>query len=363
MLVKAGSWAFDTGREAIAGLVRAETFQRPGSARRSAGSRPLGSLAVTSRVVDRSGVGEVVLDPARLRALGAGGLFWLDLHAPDQEQLAALNEAFGFHPLALEDSSHFNQRSKLEDYEGFSFLVLYGHTPDEDDLVEVHLYVGETFVVTVRRDESPSVEELYRQFGGGLPEHETAAHLLYRIADALVDSFFPALSRYDDRLELIEDDLIRNPKQEHLQDVFAMRRRLARLRRVISPQRDLLGRIAAGANEIPGMTPEVERYFRDVYDHLIRLGETLDVLRELMTSAVDVYLSAGSNRLGEVTKQLAVIATIFLPLTFITGFFGQNFGWMVEHVDSLAAFLALGVGLQLAGMALLLVYFKRRGWY
>ncbi len=315
------------------------------------------------RVVDRSGVSEAEPDASSLRALGAQGLFWLDLHEPAPAQLDAVRDAFGFHPLAIEDSEHFGQRPKLEEYDGFSFLVLYGHAPDEDDLVEVHVYVGETFVVTIRRDESPALDELSRYSEGGLSERETAAHLLYRIADALVDSFFPALSRFDDRLELIEDDLIRNPKPEHMQDIVAMRRRLARLRRVIAPQRDLLGRIAAGAHEVPGMTPEIERYFRDIYDHLIRLGETLDVLRELMTSAVDVYLSSGANRLGEVTKQLALIATIFLPLTFITGFFGQNFDWMVDHVDTLTEFLVLGVGLQLAGMAVLLVFFKRRGWF
>jgi magnesium transporter len=318
---------------------------------------------VTCRVVDGSGVADVELEPAKLRALGDHGVFWLDLHGPTREELDVLGEAFGFHPLAIEDSAHFGQRPKLEEYDGFSFLVLYGHAPDEDDLVEVHVYVGETFVVTIRRDESPALETLRRQAQDGLGDGETAARLLYRIADALVDSFFPALSRFDDRLELIEDDLIANPKREHLQDIFTMRRRLARLRRVISPQRDLLGRVSAGAHDVPGMTPETERYFRDVYDHLIRLGETLDVLRELMTSAVDVYLSAGSNRVGEVTKQLAVIATIFLPLTFITGFFGQNFGWMVDHVDSFAAFVVLGIGLQLAGMAVLFLFFRRRGWF
>jgi magnesium transporter len=318
---------------------------------------------VTSRVVDRSGVADVELERERLRALGGDGLFWLDLHAPSREQLETVGDAFGFHPLAIEDSAHFGQRPKLEGYEGFSFLVLFGHAPDEDDLVEVHVYIAEAFVVTVRRDKSPALDELQRLSHDGLDVRVTAAHVLYRIADALVDSFFPALSRFDDRLELIEDDLIVNPKRQHVQDIFAMRRRLARLRRVISPQRDLLGRISAGAHDLPGITPEIERYFRDVYDHLIRLGETLDVLRELMTSAVDVYLSAGSNRLGEVTKQLAVIATIFLPLTFITGFFGQNFDWMVDHVDTLTEFLVLGVGLQLAGMAVLLVFFKRRGWF
>jgi magnesium transporter len=318
---------------------------------------------VHGHVVDGNGAVRLELEPERLAALRAGGAFWLDVERPSREELDAVGEAFGFHPLALEDSAHFGQRPKMEDYEGFSFLVLYGHAPDEDDLVEVHLYIGDTFVVSIRRDESPALDDLRRHFTGGLPDRVTAAHVLYKIADALVDSFFPALSRFDDRLELIEDDLIANPKREHLQDIFAMRRRVAGLRRVISPQRDLLGRVSAGAQELPGITPEIERYFRDVYDHLIRLGETLDVLRELMASAVDVYLSAGSNRVGEVTKQLAVIATIFLPLTFITGFFGQNFGWMVDHVDTAADFFLLGVGLQLAGMAILFVYFKRRGWF
>jgi magnesium transporter len=318
---------------------------------------------VHGHVVDRNGAARLELEPERLAALRAGGVFWLDVHQPSREELDIVGDALGFHPLALEDSAHFGQRPKMEDYEGFCFLVLYGHAPDEDDLVEVHLYVGDAFVVSIRRDESPALDELRRHFTGGLADRLTAAHVLYKIADALVDSFFPALSRFDDRLELIEDDLIANPKREHLQDILAMRRRVAGLRRVISPQRDLLGRVSAGAHELPGITPEIERYFRDVYDHLIRLGETLDVLRDLMASAVDVYLSAGSNRLGAVTKQLAVIATIFLPLTFITGFFGQNFGWMVRHVDTAADFLLLGVGLQLVGMAILLVFFKRRGWY
>ncbi len=142
-----------------------------------------------------------------------------------------------------------------------------------------------------------------------------------------------------------------------------MQRRLGRLRKVIVPQRDLFGRLAGGGTEIPGMTPEGERYFRDVYDHLVRLAETIDGQRELMNSAVNVYLSSASNRATDVMKQLTVIATIFLPLSFVVGFFGQNFPWMVEHIDGWPAFLVLGIGVELLTVAFLLTFFRRRGWF
>jgi magnesium transporter len=111
------------------------------------------------------------------------------------------------------------------------------------------------------------------------------------------------------------------------------------------------------------MTPEAERYFRDVYDHLIQVSEQIDTYRDLVTGSMDVYLSTVSNRLGVVTKQLALIATIALPLIVISGFFGQNFGWMVEHIDSWPVFMGLGIGLELSAVVILLVYFKRHGWF
>ena len=187
--------------------------------------------------------------------------------------------------------------------------------------------------------------------------------MLYRVADTLVDSFFPALAQFDDRIDLIEDDLFGEPKQAHLQDLFTMKRRLARLRKVIAPQRDLVGRIAAGALELPGMTAESERYFRDVYDHLIRLSEMIETSRDVMTAAADVYLSASSNRLGEVTKQLTLVATIFLPLSFVVGFFGQNFPWLIAHVGGPWWFLGLGIGSEVLALLLLLGWFHRRGWF
>jgi magnesium transporter len=178
-----------------------------------------------------------------------------------------------------------------------------------------------------------------------------------------VDEFFPVLEQLDDRLDLIEEHMFASPKPEHLEDIFAMKRRLVGLRRVVAPQRDLVARIVGGGVELPGMTSDTERYFRDVYDHLVRLSEAIDGNHEMMNAAIGAYLSTASNRLNVATKQLTVIATIFLPLTFVTGFFGQNFGWMVDHVDSWEMFVALGLGLEVVTLVALLALFRLRGWF
>jgi magnesium transporter len=230
-------------------------------------------------------------------------------------------------------------------------------------LVEVHCYLAERFLLTVHADEAPGLETL-RGHVARRPDHGgTPAWLLHNVVDALVDSFLQPLNRFDERLELIEQAMFANPSEAQLQDVFRMKRRLLILRRVMAPQRDVFGRLVGSLTELPGMTRETERYFRDVYDHLVRLTERLDTQRDLMTGAIDLYLSSASNRLNATMKQLTVIATIFLPLTFVTGFFGQNFGWMVRHVGGWPAFAGLGLGLELVVAFTLFVYFRRKGWW
>ena len=321
-------------------------------------------MALTALLLDRGGSAEVTLDRASLEAkLESGDFFWLDLRRPSADELELVGDVFGFHQLALEDSRHFDQRPKLEEYDDFVLLVVYGWAPDEDGLVEVHCYYSEQFLVTIRRDEAPAFSDVRPQCERTLTAKPGGIHVLHLVVDALVDSFNAPLDRFNDRLELIEEEMLRRPSDAFLQDILTMRRRLATLRRMIAPQRDVFGRLASGAAELPGMTAEAERYFRDVYDHLFRVAEMIDTFRDLMTGAMDVYLSTTSNRLGAVTKQLAVIATIFLPLTFVTGFFGQNFGWMVGRVDGWIAFVALGIGLQLVVLAFLFGYFKRQGWF
>jgi magnesium transporter len=321
---------------------------------------------VTAVLLDREGTEQARIDRASVESrLTSGEFFWLDLHAPDEQELVLLRDVFGFHPLAVEDSEHFRQRPKLEDYGDYAFLVVYGAAPepDEDRLVELHCFYSERFLVTVRKDESPALNRVRERHARrpGAPTRPIV--LLYRLLDALVDSFFPALDDVDERLRALEDRILVAPQDEELEEVYALRRRLAGLRWAVGPQRDLVGQLVGGARDLPGLDGEARRYFRDVHDHLIRIAEQIDMERDLLVGTMDVYLSSASNRLSAVTKQLAVIATIFLPLTFVTGFFGQNFGWMVEHVGSWPAFVLLGVGLQIAALAVLLVYFKKRNWF
>ena len=186
--------------------------------------------------------------------------------------------------------------------------------------------------------------------------------LLYRVIDALVDGYFPILARLDDEIDELEDDILERPTEQQLGQLFDMKRSLIAMRKVITPQRDMFATLLSDPDVLPGMTPEAERYFRDIYDHLIRISDLVDSYRDLMSGALDTHLSTVSNRLNVVMKQLTIIATIFLPLSFLTGFFGQNFGWMVSRITSLTVFLVLGIGLQVVVIAALLLMFRQRGW-
>jgi len=320
--------------------------------------------ASTCNVVHDETIGEMRLDhDSAERLLGSGGFFWLDLHQPTPEDFTVLHDVFGFHPLALEDSEHFGQRAKLDDYDDFVFLVVYGAVPDEDRLVEVHCFYSEHFLVTVHRDEAPAFTEVRRRYQKRKAPIEAPGLLLYRIIDALVDSFFPILEDFDDRIDELEDQTFLRASEEQLQEIFAMKRLLVGMRKAVTPQRDLFASLMGGVAELPAMTEEDERYLRDIYDHLIRISDLIDTYRDLLTSSMDVFLSTVSNRLNVVMKHLAVISTIFLPLTFITGFFGQNFGWLEGHVGGWPALVGLGFGTEILAVVIMMVFFKRRGWF
>jgi magnesium transporter len=297
------------------------------------------------------------------RLLAAGEFFWLDLDQPTDDDFQILRDVFKFHPLAIEDSEQFSQRAKLDEYDDFVFIVVYGATPDENSLVEVHCFYSERFLITVHHDDCPAFAEVRRRYQQREKHIEQPALLLYRVIDGLVDSFFPVLAALDDRIDELEDAIFLKAEDEQLQEIFRMKRLLVGIRKGVSPQRDTFARLAGGIAELPGFGREDERYFRDIYDHLIRISDLIDSYRDLLTGAMDVYLSTVSNRLNAVMKQLTVIATVFLPLTWLTGFFGQNFGFMVDRIGSWQTFVGLGVVSELLVMAALLLFFKRRGWF
>lgn len=305
------------------------------------------------------------LERERVRALlEGGGFFWLDVHDPEAADLEILRDEFGFHPLSLEDSWRFDQRPKIDDYDGYVFLVVFGASSDDDadGLVELHCFYSDRYLVTLHRDDAPSIATLRERYVKRDAGVDDPARLLHAVVDGLVDSFFPRLGAIDDRIDALEDEIFRNAGDAQLQEIFSMKRQLVTMRKVIAPQRDLFGSIVVGVDSFPGMSDDDQRYFRDVYDHLIRIGDMVDTYRDLLTGAMDVYLSTVSNRLNAVMKQLAIIATVFMPLTFLTGFFGQNLAWMVDRAGGFGHFLVFGIGFELATLVIVLTYFRRKGW-
>jgi magnesium transporter len=314
-------------------------------------------------LISDGGSTAIHFDRAEVEKLHAAGkFFWLDLEKPVADDFSILREVFDFHPLALEDSENFGQRAKLDEYGDYVFLVVYGANPDDDRLVEVHCFYSDHYLITLHRDDCPAFHELRVRYAKQEAPLGDPPRLLYRIVESLVDSYFPVLAALDDRIDELENAIFVKADDAQLQEIFGMKRLLVGMRKAVTPQRDLFASLMGGVAALPGMTEEDERYFRDVYDHLIRISDLIDTYRDLLTGAMDVYLSTVSNRINVVMKQLAIIATIFLPLTFITGFFGQNFGFMVRNVTGWPAFALLGLGLELAVVAGLLLMFKRRGW-
>jgi magnesium transporter len=309
---------------------------------------------------------EATLDAVR-RRLGGDAFFWLDLEGLDAETGDLLRQDFGFHPLAVEDAEHFGQRPKVDDFDGFTYLVLHGARASSGESVtrEVHVFYAAKHVVTVHKDDG----DLFDGVRQRAARHRAAAgsspgvSLLYLIVDELVDTYFPVLAQLDDRIDALEDAILKRPTEAQLGELFGMKRTLVALRKVVTPERDMFARLLSGMSIVEGMTPEDERYFRDLYDHLIRISDLVDSYRDLLTGAMDTHLSTVSNRLNVVMKQLTIIATIFLPLSFLTGFFGQNFALLTGHVLTQTwSFWVLGIGLELVTAAGLLYLFRRRGW-
>ncbi|SRR5438128_597867 len=305
------------------------------------------------------------LDEDRIRRqLAEDKFFWLDLVGPTEEEIEHMGELFGLHALAIEDTIHFGQRPKL-DFGDHVFLVYYAAGEQgpsgSGSLREVHLFLSGKYLVTVHHDPLPALREQGKHIEGRVLHSEQ--FVVYRVLDALTDTFFPTLSAIDDEIDELEDAIIAKPTDAQLQRIFSLKRDLVAMRKVVTPQRDLLVRGIDTIARIPGFELDERDYFRDVYDHVIRISDLIDSYRDLLAGAMDAYLSTVANRQNEVMKQLTIIATVFLPLSFLTGFFGMNFAFMVNHVqNTLLGFLLLGVGSCLASIAAMWAYFRRKRW-
>jgi len=295
------------------------------------------------------------------RLLASEEFFWLDLVAPDDRQLEELAGHLGWHRLALEDVKEFGQRPKLDDYRSHALLVFYGvHEPDAR-LCEVHVFVSGDWVITVHRAPCAALDRCRLRLPDDPPQAEE--EIVYRVLDALADSFFPVLEDLEDRLEALEDEIVAAPSEDQLGLVLQLRRRLGPMRRVAEDQDDMFSDVHAVLECLPGLeTSEAAAdAFRDIADHLHRIDDLVTGLRDRVRDALGLYASTNSNRLNEVISRLTILSTIFLPLTFVVGFFGQNLGWMVERVDSLTTFLIYGVGGTLVPLLIMLAVLRRMG--
>ncbi len=305
------------------------------------------------------------LDRDRIAALlKRDEFFWLDLEDPSPQDVKQLGELFGVHPLAVEDSIKFGQRPKLEDYGNQVLVVFYGAAPPKDgplDLVEVHIYISGSYLLTIHRSPCSALARLCEALQDR-PGHESEQFVVYRVFDALTDTMVDALEPIEREIVHLEGVVTGRASATDRERLLAVGTYLTEMRRRVSPERDILARQMDQITELPGLEPGTRDYFRDVYDHLVRTYEEIESLRERLAAAMQLYVSSVSNRLNEVMERLTVIATIFLPLTVITGFFGQNFGWLVSHIDTQADFLIYGVGGIAVPVILMLTVFRTRGW-
>jgi magnesium transporter len=320
---------------------------------------PDSSSALVARCLHNAGDDEV-------RAhLDGGTFFWLDLESPSEDDVKRLGDRLHLHPLTVEDALTFRQRPKREEYDGYTYLVVYGvdagETPGGSLLREVHLIITGSCIVTIHRRPFDVLHDL-RQRHQDQPVR-SEQFLVYKIVDAVVGTFVPVLARMDDEIDSLEESVITKPTQENLQQIFSLKRDLIAMRRVVTPMRDFFARDEDRITHLPGMQPDAHLYFRDLYDSLIRTSDLIDSYRDLLSGATDMYLSTIANRQGEISKQLTIIATIFLPLSFLTGFFGQNFSFLTGTIQSSTwSFFALGLGLLLVSIGILWWYFRRKGW-
>ena len=303
------------------------------------------------------------------KAIAGGAFFWLDLDihdpGPDDDVGALLVDTFHFHPLAVAAAAKFGQRARIDDYDDFVHIITFGMAADGKSVAEVHCFITDKSIISLHEGNCPALATVRDRIVGHHASElcPPQVAILYLIMDSLIDSFFPVLSDFDDSIDSLESAILKAPTEEQLGTLFDMKREVMMIRKVVAPQRDMIESLNGGVVSLPGMTDQDSVYFRSLFDHLIRISDQVDAYRDLISGAMDTHLAMVSNRLNVIMKQLAIVATFFLPLGFLTGFFGQNFGWLQAHLQaSLPWFLFLGIGSELVAIVALVTMFQRRGW-
>jgi magnesium transporter len=301
-------------------------------------------------------------DISELR-LDTQNIVWADVSDPTSSDFEELAEEFGFHPLSIEDCRSEHQRPKVEEFTGYYFIVLYeaelvGPT-DTLELRELNIFLGKNFLVTVHSRPIRAIETAGRLWGEWLDRAEHGAGLLaYLLIDAIVDDYLPLIDVMSERMDDLEDSIFGEFSPAAIEEIFTIKKKLLYLRRAVTPLRDVFNSLLR--REQPIVTRENLVYFQDVFDHLIRVSDTIDTLRDMLSSTMDAYLSVAGNRMNQIMKRLTSISTILMSVTLIAGIYGMNFVFMPEirwrygYVLALLSMVAVGLGLYL--------YLKKVKW-
>lgn len=283
-------------------------------------------------------------------------IVWADVSDPTSEDFLNLAEEFDFHRLSIEDCRHSHQRPKVEEYEGYYFIVLYEAEivgPNDDlELRELNIFLGSNFLVTVHSRPIRAIETARRLWGEWTDRAEYGAGLLaYLAIDAIVDDYMPLLDNLSERADDLEDQIFGDFQPGAIHEIFRIKKELLVLRRSITPLRDVFNTILR--REQPIFARETHVYFQDVFDHIIRVADTIDTLRDMLGSTMDAYLSVTSNRMNMVMKRLTSVSTILMSVTLIAGVYGMNFQlmpelkWKYGYVYALSSILAVALALYL----------------
>jgi magnesium transporter len=290
---------------------------------------------------------------------------WVNIDGLQKVQIIeTLGRHFDIHPLVLEDILSTGQRPKMEEFESYIYIVLRMLSFNEQEAKledeQVSLILGPSFVLTFQEDEGDVFDPVRARLRNnkGRIRKAGADYLVYALIDAVVDNYFAVLERVGDRIEFLDEKLVANPTPEVLAQIHDLKREVLFLRKAVWPLRDVINRFQRG--EIPIFQPQTLIFMRDVYDHTVQVIDTVETLRDIVAGMMDLYLSSLSNRMNEVMKVLTIIATIFIPLTFIVGIYGMNFDYIPELRWRWGYFGILGImGIIALGM---LLYFKRKKW-
>jgi magnesium transporter len=309
------------------------------------------------------------VDEARIAGLRERDeFFWLDVCEPSPEELDTLGRLLKLHPLALEDTREFNQRPKLDVYETHVLLVFFSARTTDDPgwpatPVEIHVYVSGGFVATIRRERCLTLDRLHQELvPAGTAEEE---FIVYRILDTLTDAYYPVIDALEKQIDGLEAQVLSHPRREHLSRIYRLKQDVHNLQRIVAGQRDTYHGGRDSILGLAGLSKGSRPYLRDVADHLAQVAGELQRQTEDLMSLTATYFNANSDRLNAVATRLTVAGTLFVIWTLVTGFFGQNFGWLVDHVKSLHAFLIFGVGGFVVPTVILLTLFwvKRDDWF